>query len=81
VTIDWGALVLAAVISAGVTVGVVSLVAFAVVGLSARVHRPIGGRNDGAPPPVRPAVGAAIAAVCTLAVALIVGYGLFLVVA
>ena len=79
-TIDWGSLVLAAVISAGVTVGVVSLVAFALVGLSACVHRPIGGRNDGAPPPVRPAVGAAIAAVCTLAVALIVGYGLFLVV-
>ena len=79
-TIDWGSLVLAAVISAGVTVVVVSLVAFAVVGLSARVHRPIGGRNDGAPSPLRPAVGAAIAAVCTLAVALIVGYGLFLVV-
>jgi hypothetical protein len=80
VTIDWGSLVLAAVISAGVTVGVVSLVAFALVGLSACVHPPIGGRNDGAPPRVRPAVGAAIAAVCTLAVALIVGYGLFLVV-
>ncbi|TQM44895.1 hypothetical protein [Pseudonocardia cypriaca] len=79
-TIDWGSLVLAAVISAGVTLGVVSLVAFAVVGLSARAHRPIGGRDDGAPPPVRPAVGAAIAAVCVVAVALIVGYGLFLVV-
>ncbi|HEY8533761.1 MAG TPA: hypothetical protein VIL44_07815 [Micromonospora sp.] len=79
-TIDWGSLILAAVISAAVTVGVVSLVAFTVVGLSASVHRPVGGRNDGAPPPVRPAVGAAVAAVCTLAVVLIVGYGLFLVV-
>jgi hypothetical protein len=80
VTIDWGSLIVAAVISAAVAAGVVSLVAFALVGLSARVHSPIGGRNDGAPPPVRPAVGAAIAAVCTLAVALIVAYGLFLVV-
>jgi len=80
VTIDWASLVLAAVISAAVTVAVVSLVAFALVGLSARVHPSIGGRNDGAAPPVRPAVGTAIAAVCTLAVALIVGYGLFLVV-
>jgi hypothetical protein len=80
VTVDWGSLGIAAVASAAVTVGVVSLVAFALVGLSARVPPPIGGRNDGAPPPVRPAVGASIAAVCTLAVALIVAYGLFLVV-
>jgi hypothetical protein len=80
VTIDWGSLVVAVVVSAAVTVGVVSLVAFAIVGLSARVHPPVGGRNDGAPPPVRPAVGTAIAVVCTLAVTLIVAYGLFLVV-
>ncbi|GAA5110149.1 hypothetical protein [Pseudonocardia adelaidensis] len=78
-SIDWGSLVLAAIVSAAVTMGVVSLVAFALVGLSARTHPPIGGRDDGATPPVRPAVGAAIAAVCTLAVALIVAYGLFLV--
>jgi hypothetical protein len=79
VTIDWGSLVLAAVISAAVTVGIVSLVAFTLVGLSARIRRPVGGQNDGAPPPVRPGVGAAVATVCTLAVALIVAYGLFLV--
>jgi hypothetical protein len=80
VTIDWGSLVVAAIVSAAVTMGIVSLVAFALVGLSARVHPRVGGRSDGAPPPMRPAVGAAIAAVCTLAVALIVAYGLLLVV-
>jgi hypothetical protein len=80
VTIDWGSLVVAAVVSAAVTVGVVSLVAFALVGFSARIRRPVGGRNVGVPPPVRPGVGAAVATVCTLAVVLIVGYGLFLIV-
>jgi hypothetical protein len=39
------------------------------------------GPDDGAEPPVSPAVGTTIAALCLLAVAAIVGYGLCVIVA
>lgn len=80
-SIAWGSLLVVCVASLAVGVAVVSLVALALVGLSARAARPVGGADDGAPPPVSPATGTAIAALCLLAVAAIVGYGLYLIVA
>ena len=67
--------------SLAVGVAVVSLVAFALVGLSARAARPAGGPDDGAEPPLGAPVGTTIAALCLLAVAAIVGYGLYVIVA
>ena len=63
-----------------VGVAIVALVAFALVGLSARVGVPAGGPDDGAKT-LSPAVGTAVAGVCLLAVALIVGYGLWIIIA
>jgi hypothetical protein len=79
--IAWGSLLVVCVVSLAVGVAVVSLVAFALVGLSARATRPAGGPDDGAAPPLSPAVGTAVAALCLLAVAAIVGYGLYVIVA
>ena len=56
------------------------LVAFALVGISARVGVPAGGPDDGAKT-LSPAVGTAVAGICLLAVALIVGYGLWIIIA
>jgi hypothetical protein len=80
-TIEWGSLLVVCVVSLAVGVAVVSLVAFALVGLSARATRPVGGPDDGGTPPVSVQVGTGIAALCLLAVAAIVGYGLYVIVA
>ncbi|GAA5131646.1 hypothetical protein [Pseudonocardia adelaidensis] len=80
-SIAWGSLLVVCVVSLAVGVAVVALVAFALVGLSARAAQPVGGPGDGARPPVSPAAGTTIAAICLLAVAAIVGYGLYLIVA
>jgi hypothetical protein len=78
--VDWGALVTVAVVSAAVSLVVVSLVSFALVALTARARPPAGDRRT-APLSLRRGTGTAVAAVCLLAAALIVGYGLFLIVA
>ena len=79
-SIEWGSLFVVCVVSLAAGVAVVSLAAFAIVGLSARAAQPVGGPADGAEPPVSPAFGTAIAALCLLAVAAIVGYGLYVVI-
>lgn len=81
-TIDWTSLGLVAVVALGVSVAVVALVSFALVGLSARAKaNAVGGPDDGAAPPMNPALGAAVAGVCLLAVVAIVVYGLYVIVA
>jgi hypothetical protein len=77
--IAWGSLAIVCVISLAVGVAVVALVAFALVGLSARAHVPAGGPDDGAPT-ISPGAGIAIAGLCLLAAAVIVGYGLWIIV-
>ncbi|MHA6619811.1 hypothetical protein [Pseudonocardia sp. DLS-67] len=80
-SIAWGSLLVVCVAALAVGVAVVVLVALALVGLSARAALPVGGPDDGARPPVSPVAGTAIAVLCLLAVAAIVGYGLYLIVA
>jgi hypothetical protein len=80
VSIAWGSLFLVCVVSLAVGVAIVVLVAFALVGLSARQHATVGGPDDGAPTGVSPAAGTAIASVCVLAAAVIVGYGLWIII-
>ena len=74
--IDWATLATIAVVAAGAAVSVVLLVAFAVVGFSpAPGMRPDGG-DDGAGSGPR-----AVAVLCLVAAGLIVGYGLYLIIA
>jgi len=80
VGIAWGSLLTVCVVSLAVGVAIVDLVAFALVGLSARVGVPAGDPDDGAKT-LSPAVGTAVAGVCLLAVATIVGYGLWIIIA
>ncbi len=77
--IAWGSLLAVCVVSLAIGVSIVALAAFALVGLSARAHVPAGGPEDGAPA-LSPAAGSAIAGACLLAVAAIVGYGLWIIV-
>ena len=56
------------------------LVSFALVGLSARERAVVGGPRDGAPT-LSAGAGTAVAAICLLAVAAIVVYGLYIIVA
>jgi hypothetical protein len=78
---DWSLLVVVAVVAAAAALTVVLLVACALVALSARP----GGRDtegyDGTEPGTRSAPGPAVAALCVLAAGLIVGYGLYLIIA
>ena len=78
--IAWGSLFLVFVVSLAVGVAVVALVALALVGLSARQRASVGGPHDGAPT-LSPGAGTAIAGLCLLAVAVIVGYGLYIIIA
>ena len=80
-TIAWGSLGIVAVVSLAVGVAVVVLVALALVGLSARVRQPAGGPADGAAPRLSAGAGTAVAGVCLLAVAAIVVYGLYIIIA
>jgi hypothetical protein len=80
-SIAWGSLLVVCVVSLAIGVAVVALVAFALVGLSARVARPVGGPADGAQPPLGATTGTTIAALCLLAVAAIVVYGLYVIIA
>jgi hypothetical protein len=79
--IAWGSLGIVVVVSLAVGVAVVVLVSLALVGLAARVEEPVGGPADGAAPRLSAGAGTGIAAVCLLAVAAIVGYGLYIIIA
>jgi hypothetical protein len=61
-------------------VAVVVLVAFALVGLSTRQRALAGSPDDGAPT-LNPGTGTAIAGLCLVAVAAIVGYRLWIIIA
>lgn len=80
-TIAWGSLLIVCAVSIAAGVAVCALVSFALVGLSARVARPVGGPEDGARPRLGAGAGTAIAAVCLLAALAVVGYGLYIVIA
>ena len=79
--INWASLGVVVVVSLAVGVVVVVLVSLALTGLSARVAQPAGGPEDGTAPRLSAGAGTAIAAVCLLAVAAILGYGLYLIIA
>ena len=79
--IDWASLAVVAVVAAAAALTVVLLVAFAIVGLSARPGLPADGPEDGDAPRIRPGVGTSIAVLCVLAAGLIVCYGLYLIIA
>jgi hypothetical protein len=79
VGIAWGSLFIVCLVSLAVGVAVVALVAFALVGVSARQRLAVGGPDDGAPT-IGPGTGTAVAALCLLAAAVIVGYGLWIIV-
>ena len=79
-SIAWGSLFLVFVVSLAVGVAVVALVAFALVGLSARQRALVGGPHDGAST-MSSGTGTAIAGLCLLAVAAIVAYGLYIIIA
>ena len=79
--IDWASLVAVAVVAAAAALTVVLLVAFALVGLSARPGLPADGPEGGDASGTRPGVGTAIAVLCVLAAGLIVCYGFYLIIA
>jgi hypothetical protein len=70
VHIDWMSLAEVAIVAAAAAISVVCLVALAFVGLSSRPDRGRGTHGGHAD------MGTAVAAVCLLAAALVVGYGL-----
>jgi hypothetical protein len=75
VNIAWGALGTVVVVSLVVGVAVPTLVAFGLVGLSARSQPAAPGRRG-----LSAGAGTAVAGLCLAATALIVGYGLYLIV-
>jgi hypothetical protein len=79
--IEWASLVQVAVVAAAAALAVVLLVAFALVGLSARPGLSVDGPDGGDTSRIRPGVGVAIAVLCVLAAGLIVSYGLYLIIA
>lgn len=83
-TIKWDALLNVSFVSFGVAVGVVVLVAFALVGLSARATGAAvgdsGTAESGRRSTLSPTAGLVVAGLCLLAVAAIVGYGLWIII-
>jgi hypothetical protein len=79
-SIAWGSLLVVCVVSIAIGVTIVVLVAFALVGISARAGVAAGGPDDGAKT-LSAGAGSAVAGVCLLAVAAIVGYGLWIIIA
>jgi len=84
VHINWGALLVVAIVSFGSAVGVVVLIAFALLGLSARAGGTAAGgtavAGGGSRLGLSPAAGTFVAALCLLAAAVIVGYGLWIII-
>jgi hypothetical protein len=81
VHIDWATLTTVAVIAAAAALTVVLLVAFALIGLSARSRRRVVGPDDSGVSGTHPAAGTAVALLCLLAAGLIACYGLYLIIA
>jgi len=79
--IDWQSLATVGVVAAAVAVTVVLLVAFALVALSGRQQQPAGGPDRDQPPSTHLGMGTAVAVLCLLAAALIIGFGLYLIIA
>ena len=79
--IDWGSLFVITVVAAAAALAVVLLVGFALVGLSMRTRHHADGADNAASADPWPAAGVAVAVLCLLAACLIVGYGLYLIVA
>lgn len=79
--VEWASLAVVAVVAAAAALTVVLLVAFAIVGLSARSAVPVDGPEGGDAPRIRPGVGTSIAVLCVVAAGLIVCYGLYLIIA
>lgn len=75
-SIAWGSLALVAVVSFASAVLVTALVSFGIVGLAARARRP-----DGPEPALRASTGTAAGVTCLVVAALIVLYGLYIIVA
>ncbi|HEV7188873.1 MAG TPA: hypothetical protein VGN28_13340 [Blastococcus sp.] len=78
--IDWATLGVIAVVAAAAALAVSLLVAFALVGWSARTRRQPEGPAEDAVPALPAGAGTAVAVLCVLAAGLIVGYGLYLIV-
>jgi hypothetical protein len=81
VHIDWSSFLAIAVVAAAAALAIVLLVAFGLVGWSARSGHPVAASHDGTAARTRPAVGTTVAVLCVLAAALIVCYGLYLLIA
>jgi hypothetical protein len=81
VHIDWASLLVVAVVAAAAALTVVLLVAFALVGLSARAELRVNGPDRGDATGTRPGVATASAMLCLIAAGLIVCYGLYLIIA
>ena len=79
--IDWSTLTAVAIVAAAAALAVVLLVALALVAVSTRADPRVDGPDGGQASGVHPGVGRAVAALCVLAAGLIVGYGLYLIVA
>ena len=75
--IDWGSLAVVGIVSLAVSIAVVVLGAFALVGLAAR-DRTAAPTGTGAA--LSPAAGTATAVLCLAATAAIIGYGLYVIV-
>ena len=78
--VAWGSLLIVCLVSLAVGVVIVSLVAFALVGLSARERAVVGGPADGASGGLSAGAGTAVAGLCLLVVLLIVLYGLYIII-
>jgi len=81
VHIDWATLAAIAFVAATAAVTVVLLVAFALVGLSARSGPQVDGPGDGAASGTHTLPGTALAVLCVLAAGLIVCFGLYVIIA
>ena len=79
--IDWATLGMVAVAAAAAALPVSLLVALALVAWSARTRRAVDGPDDGGASALHAGTGTAVAVLCVLAAGLIVGYGLYLIVA
>jgi hypothetical protein len=75
-SIAWGSLGVVAIVSFASAVVVTALVSFGIVGLAARSPRP-----DGPEPALSPGAGTAVGVTCLVVAALIVLYGLYIIVA
>jgi len=80
VHIDWATLAAVAIVAAGAALAVVLLVAFALVGLSLHSEERVD-HASGWGSHTRTTVGMVITGFCLLAAGLIVGYGLYLIIA